>query len=313
MFKRLHEKVAGVVHATPVDMTGRVVVVTGCAPGSLGEATAVQLLERGAQLVVSRRRHTQEAVNRIAQLALSMGVCGHDLDVQSRGSVQRFSSWLERQCQDGIDVLINNAGVHLDLMRDWKEPQIVDGHEVHWRTNYLGTAHVTESLLPLLLRKANKTGDARVVHVASRLHLKGQNNYLLDMDGFFANHYDSWVAYGNSKLALLHHAVGLQTRYESRGLQAYSLHPGAVYTNVADKGLEGHGFLQGVRKVFAPVERFFLRDRYEGAQTSIHCASYPRLKGGFYFENCAVHTSSPELKNIAVGNRLWQQTQDWLR
>lgn len=310
---RLHRRIAGVTCAAPVDMTGQVAVVTGCAPGSLGEATAVLLAERGAHVVVTRRRYTQEAVMHVSRLSLSAGVSGHDMDLQSRGSVQRFAAWVQRRHPDGIDVLVNNAGVHLDLMRRWKEPQIVDGHEVHWRTNYLGTAHLTQALLPMLLRRAIRTGDTRVVHVASGLHRRGRNSHLLNMQDFMDSHYDSWVAYGNSKLALMHHAAGLHTRYESRGVQAFSLHPGAVYTNVADRGLAGHALLQSVRSILAPVERFLLQTRYEGAQTALHCAGYPRLRGGLYFERCAAARASPELSSLEAGHRLWEQTQSWLR
>lgn len=310
---RLHEKVAGVTYAASVNMEGQVIVVTGCAPGSLGEAVAVLLAERGAHVVVTRRRYTQEAVMHVSRLSLSASVSGHDMDLQSRGSVQRFAAWVQRRHPDGIDVLINNAGVHLDLLRDWTQPQVVDEHEIHWRTNYLGTAHLTRAMLPMLLRRAAKTGDTRVVYVASRLHHKGKNSYLLNMQDFMDSHYDSWVAYGNSKLALLHHAVGLQTRYESQGVQAFALHPGAVYTNVTDRGLEGHRLVQSMRSVLAPVERFFLQSRYEGAQTVLHCAGYPRLKGGFYFERCTVAEPSPEADSLETGHRLWEDTQSWLR
>ncbi len=50
----------------------------------------------------------------------------------------------------------------------------VDGHEVHWRTNYLGTAQLTRLLLGALLA----AGEARVVNVVSKLHDRGRNECL---------------------------------------------------------------------------------------------------------------------------------------
>lgn len=311
--QRIHQKLAGVKLAEPVDMTGKTVVVTGCAPNSLGEATAAVLAEQGAHVVVTRRRGTTEAIDRLCQLSLSMEVSGYDLDVQSRGSVQRFADWMQTKFPEGIDVLINNAGVHLDLMRKWKQPQLVGEEEIHWRTNFLGSVDVTHAMLPFLLRRARVTKDARVVNVASMFHHKGSNQHVLSPHDFYMLHYDSWAAYGNSKLAMMHYAQALQKRFSSEGLQAYSLHPGAVYTNVADKGLDGHAFLQGVRKVFAPVESFFLQSPLEGAQTSVYCATEPSLQGGRYFQACAPKAASLELDDQSVSDALWVQTQHWIQ
>ena len=69
-----------------------------------------------------------------------------------------------------LDVLINNAGVHLDLMSAWKEPRLTDdGFEIQWRTNYLGTMHLTHELRAALETTAGATGEARVVNVVSSL------------------------------------------------------------------------------------------------------------------------------------------------
>ena len=148
-------------------------------------------------------------------------------------------------------MLVNNAGIHLDLRSKWREPQLVDGHEIHWRTNYLGTAQLTRLLLPLLLATAESQGEARVVNVVSKLHDRGRNAWL---DGGVTP-YDSWAAYGTSKLALVHEAAEIERRYGARGLHGYSLHPGSVYTRIADRGLETAPVLARLRKLAAPLER----------------------------------------------------------
>src|SRR4051794_12830178 len=233
----LHDRLVRAPRATPADLSGKVVVVTGAGPGSLGAETARLLAEWGAEVVTTTR---------------SGG--SHPLDLTDGDSVRRFASWYG-QTHDRLDVLVNNAGVHLDLMSDWKQPRLTaDGYELHWRTNYLGTMQLTHLLLPHLLRTAERTGEARVVNVVSKLHLRGRNAHLFDDPP----RYSSWDAYGRSKLALVHATHELQDRYREAGLRAYALHPGSVYTGIATKGLEGHRLVSTVRRALGPVERLFL-------------------------------------------------------
>ena len=289
--------------ARPVELDGRTVVVTGATPGSLGFATARALADWGANVVVTTRTDTGAAVR-----ALSGGprpVAGHPLDLTDAESVQRFAGWLARTA-DRLDVLVNNAGVHLDLRSKWREPRRTpDGHEIHWRTNYLGPAHLTHALLPLLLATAERTGEARVVNVVSKLHARGRNDYL------FApiDPYDSWTAYGTSKLALVHATGELAQRHPS--LRAYALHPGSVFSHIADRGLEERRVLSAVRHAFAPVERRLLLSPEQGAQTTLHCATAPGLPSGYY-RACALAAPSRDAEDRAVAARLWEETAKWV-
>ena len=196
----------------------QVAVVTGVGTGSLGEAIASSLRELGFRVLTSTRTSPTTADT-------------HAMELTSRDSVAAFAHWVQ-DSTDRLDVLVNNAGVHLDLRSAWHEPHLVDGMEVHWRTNYLGTAQLTRLLIPLLLATADEYGDARVVNVVSKLHARGRNDGL---DGHLTP-YDSWSAYGTSKLALVHEAHEIERRYGDRGLHGYSVHPGSVATNIADRG-----------------------------------------------------------------------------
>ena len=44
--------------------------------------------------------------------------------------------------------------------------------------------------------------------------------------------YDKWIAYGQGKTANMLFAVSLAEKLRSKGLQAYSLHPGVISTNL---------------------------------------------------------------------------------
>ncbi len=302
-------------YAEPVNLAGKAMIVTGTGRGSLGFATARTLAAWGASVVVTTRSHTDAIVEALrAQLPdgeARARIMGHALDLSRRDSVEEFARWLTETGGDQLDVLINNAGVHLDLLSKWKEPRLTsDGFETHWRINYLGTAHLTRRLLPLLEKAGQQTGDARIVTVGSRLYKKGSNEDMLEA----TRAYNSWNAYGNSKLALMHMTSEIQRRYADRSqLQAYCLHPGAVFTRVADKGLEETGLIQTVRSAMAPVEAFFLKTPDEGAQTQIHCATHPGLAGGIYFTDCQPREPGQDACDAEVAGRLWDATQEWIR
>ncbi|HWU69124.1 MAG TPA: SDR family NAD(P)-dependent oxidoreductase [Stenotrophobium sp.] len=300
--------------AQRIDLRGRRIVVTGAARGSIGYETARILASWGADVTVSSRSNAQAlAADLRAQLAGVPG-CGeidaHELDLCETDSVNAFAAWYRARHGERLDVLVNNAGVHLDLLSQWKTPhETADGHEIHWRTNYLGTMQLTMRLLPLLQRTATQTGDARIVNVVSMLHARGRNAWLFAPQ----ERYNSWVAYGTSKLALVHASLELQRRYAaSANVQAYCLHPGAVYTNIAAKGLAGNPLLESIRNFFAPVEAFFLLTPQEGAQTQIHCATRPVARGGLYYRDCRPAPASADSADAQVAARLWQQTQDWI-
>lgn len=303
--------------ATPVDLRGRQMIVTGAGPDSIGEATARTLAAWGATVVVTTRSaQTATAAAQAINAALPANcpgrVVGHALDLCDAASVAAFADWYCTTQGERLDVLINNAGVHLDLRSQWRAPHLTaDGHEIHWRTNYLGTMHLTHCFLPLLRATATRQGEARIINVVSMLHARGRNTALFGGPSALQP-YNSWAAYGTSKLALVHATRELERRYAADNLHATCLHPGAVLTRIADKGLAGQAALAALRRVFAPVEAFFLLTPEEGAQTQIHCATAPGLAAGGYYRDCRPAQASADAGDTAVAARLWDETQAWL-
>jgi len=271
----------------------RVAVVTGVGTGSLGEAIAGSLRDLGFRVLTSTR-------------TCATSTDTHAMELTSRASVAAFADWVE-ESTDRLDVLVNNAGVHLDLRSAWHEPHLVEGMEVHWRTNYLGTAQLTRLLIPLLLSTAKDYGDARVVNVVSKLHARGRNDGL---DGHLTP-YDSWTAYGTSKLALVHEAREIERRYGDQGLHGYSVHPGSVSTNIADRGLETAPLLGRLRKLAAPLERRALKTPSDGARTVVFCATSAQAQPGGYHRSSAPSPPSEDAQDEEAGRILWDNTSRW--
>jgi NAD(P)-dependent dehydrogenase (short-subunit alcohol dehydrogenase family) len=275
-------------------------VVTGTGPGSIGLATARALADAGHEVLTSTRSTP------------TPGFAWHPLDLADRASVSAFAAWAADS--GPLDALVNNAGVHLDLRNTWKQPQLVDGHEVHWRTNYLGTVDLTRALLPSLLERAARTGDARVVHVVSKLHARG--DVQLYWSGFGTSTggdhpYNSWDAYGTSKLALVQDAAALAEEYGAHGLRAYSLHPGAVATGISGRGLESSPVLSRLHALAAPLERLVLKSPATGARTSVHCATAPDAASGYY-DNQRPKQPASQAGDLAAREALWARTETWL-
>ena len=262
-------------------MSERRAIVTGAGPSSIGRAVADLLTSRGWDVVTTTRA---------------------TLDLTDRGSVAAFAaSYAERS--DRLDLLVNSAGIHLDLGSRWKQPQLVDGHEVHWRTNYLGTVDLTTALLPALLN----TSEPTVLHVVSQLHERGTTDALLGRP----TPYDSWAAYGTSKLGLVHHAALLAERYGDQGLRALSVHPGAVSTNIADRGLETRPVLRRLRSLALPLERRSLMSPAESARHLVGIATDPSCTSGYYRKSRPIDPS-PAAQDVDARRALEERTTEWL-
>jgi len=310
VYQSIHQWLVKARFAEQQDLQGRVAIVTGCAPNSIGFATAKVLADWGATVIITTRSNTAAALAVLRKdLPAFAWIDAHALDLTDADSVAAFAQWFADKYKR-LDILVNNAGIHLDLLSQWKEPRLsADGFEIQWRTNYLGTMQLTHLLLPLLVKTGKQKGDARIVNVVSQLHSKGFNAGLFD-----SYPYNSWVAYGMSKLALIHATFEIQRRFAAEDhLQAYCLHPGAVFTNVADKGLAGNRLIQTVRNVMAPLEKLTLLTPHEGAQTSLHCAVSPAALGGQYYQQCRPRMPSQDASDADVAARLWEQTAKWVQ
>ena len=298
------------------DMSGRYVIVTGASPKSLGYETARILASWGASVVVTSTRNVASMANSLKADLCRIGadenrLAARSLDLCDVESVNGFVTWYRQNYGDRLHVLINNAGIHKNILSPRKKPPpSKDGFEIHWRTNYLGTFHLTSRLLPLLKRSGLECGDARVINVSSHLHDRAKNEGLFDA----TEPYHSWDAYALSKLALIHFSSEIQRRFAARyNLRSAALHPGSVETNLTRMAVPG-GRTGGVfHRVGCVLASLVLLRPEHGAQTTVMCASKQPLRGGEYYDRCALAEPSGESRDEAVSKLLWERSDAWVK
>jgi NAD(P)-dependent dehydrogenase (short-subunit alcohol dehydrogenase family) len=288
------------------DLSGRVAVVTG-ANGGLGLETARALAGAGAHVVMAARDQEKasaaEADIRTSHPSAALEVVPMDL-----GSLRSVGSAAATilAAHDRLDILVNNAGVMAI-----PERRTEDGFEMQFGVNHLGHFALTSHLLPALLR----SDGARVVSVTSTAHHIGR---AVDVDNpHLEGRYDPWKAYGQSKLANFHFALGLEHRFEAAGARAASLiaHPGLSNTDLqATSVRETDG--GATQKFFHVLAGYTGMTPARGALPQLRAATDPSAKGGeFYaprFVNFGAAVRRPILRRIGLPSaisKLWEVSE----
>ena len=131
---------------TAADMpaqTGRRAIVTGANSG-LGFETALALAAHGAEVTLAVRDTAkgEAAADQIRARAPQASLEVRRLDLADLASIDEFA-WLWREAHpDGLDLLINNAGIMAIPRRE-----TADGFEMQLGTNHLGHFALTGRLL----------------------------------------------------------------------------------------------------------------------------------------------------------------------
>ena len=204
-----------------LDLSGKKVLVTG-ASGGLGEETARALAAAGASVIMAARDNTKnlEAKERILSSNSEAKLELHELNLASledvRSSAEEFLSKNE-----SLDLLVNNAGIMCTPFG-----HTTDGFEQQFGVNHLGHYLLTGLMMPAL----EKSGASRVVCLSSGAHLICGVN--LDDPMFERRDYDGWDSYGQSKSANALFAREFDRRYAEKGIHAFSVHPGMIFTEL---------------------------------------------------------------------------------
>ncbi len=250
------------------DLTGRCVIVTGANSG-LGWWTTRALAAHGARVTMAVRNLSKGQTS-AADMPGDVEV--RLLDLADLSSVRAFADAWSVDHPEGLDLLINNAGIMAVPRR-----VTADGFETQFATNHLGHFALTGLLLPALVARP----FSRVVTVSSQAHRFGRIAFD-DLMG--EKRYNAWRAYGQSKLANLLFTAELQRRIDAAGMSitACAAHPGFAATNLIFDGYPGVERRSVTDRIKAIGSRTFAQSAEMGALPTLFAATFPGLPGDAY-------------------------------
>lgn len=192
--------------------------VTGASSG-IGEALAVALAERGAQLILSARNELE--INRVAAACSKAGasaVLVQPLDLERHENIPGIVEMVLKKVGK-VDILVNNGGIS---QRSLAKDTSLEVDKKLMAVNYFGTVALTKALLPTML-----------------MHQLGHIVTITSLTGKFGTPYRS--AYAASKHALHGFFDSLRAELSESHIKVTLICPGFVRTNVSKNALTGDG------------------------------------------------------------------------
>ncbi|KEF55949.1 uncharacterized protein A1O9_07529 [Exophiala aquamarina CBS 119918] len=186
----------------------RVVLITGCSAGGIGDALAQAFHRTGKTRVFA----TARTMSKMAHFD-GRGIETLQLDVESDDSIRNCVKELGAATGGVLDVLINNSGVGYNMPLadvDMKTAQSV------FNLNVFAVLAVTNAFLPLLLKSAASSRDPVIVNQASISA---------------ATPVPFIGIYGASKAALAHLTDTMRLEMSCFGINVVNLMTGMVATN----------------------------------------------------------------------------------
>lgn len=211
----------------------RVVMITGCSAGGIGDALAQAFHRTGKTRVFATGRN----MSKMAHFA-ALGIETLQLDVESDESIQTCMKELAAATGGVLDVLINNSGVGYNIPLadvDLKTAQSV------FNLNVFAVLAVTNTFLPLLLKSAACRRDPVIVNQVSISA---------------ATPVPFIGIYGASKAALAHLTDTMRLEMSCFGINVVNLMTGMVATNFGHnlkKSEPGQGASLPADSIFGPA------------------------------------------------------------
>ncbi|MCJ1319302.1 hypothetical protein MMC15_004638 [Xylographa vitiligo] len=319
-------------------INGKTVLITGVSLGGLGAEVSRTLSLHQPRLLIIAGRSTpklEATAANLKTLAPHVKTRLLQLDLQSQKQIRKAAAEVNAY-EEVVDVLINNAAT---WVHDYATTE--DGIESQFGTNHIGHFLFTNLLLSKMLAADKKL---RIVNVSSRGHrLSGirweDPNFqvlhppetplpirlsdkiactfelralTVPQDGAA---YNEWLSYGQSKTANMLFSVSLAEKLGARGVQSFSLHPGAINTNLANavstQDMKDLGFLDENGNIIAAKWKTF----GQGAATYVVAGFDPDIadRNGTYLVDCQVdHDDIYEAhaKSNTEARKLWALSEE---
>lgn len=292
-------------------LDGKTVLITGATAG-LGKATAIQLAQRGATVILAVRSGIPQIAEEISRATGNDQVSCVHLDLSDLASVKACCEELKAQGV-ALDRVILNAGVVPNKALKTKQ-----GFEMMFGVHYVANALFVKRLLEdgsipnnRFAKQPNGRSEnhPRILFVSSESHRSGT---AIDFDtlGDFVNYnaMGSVAQYGHSKLVMTAWMQELARQLHSNealDVSAHCLCPGPVNSNIArDTPLLFKPILSAVMGVlFAKPEKAAEPVMY------LSCAESIEGETGIYLHLMTPKQPAPQARDEAVAKQVWEATE----
>ena len=187
----------------------KTILITGSSRG-IGKAIATLAHKQGYKVIVHGKSGSEELNKTQQELDGSLKVV---FDVADKQATHEAVANILNEV-GAIDVLVNNAGIARNFLKDIAE---VDDDKAieEYRTNVLGTLHVTQAVLPKMLEQQKGS----VINIAS---IKGQYNLATT----------STLTFATTKAGIISLTKALAKTYGDKGIRFNTVSPGYVETDL---------------------------------------------------------------------------------
>ena len=275
-------------------MEGKLCVITGTTSG-VGRVAALRLARAGAGLAMMvRNREKGERLGAEIKAITGSDPGLYVADFSRLDDVRRATEAILAD-YPRIDVLINNAGVHMTTRQLTPE-----GHEMAFCVNHLAAFLVTS----LMLRSMVESAPSRIIYVNSEGHRF--NGLKTDDLTWAGRRYRGLQGYGASKTAQLMTMWELNDLLEGKGVTINAMHPGAVKSNI------GHN--NG--RLYNLYSRYFVQPMLKEPEISgeaiFYLASSPDLNGvsGKFFNLTNEEIPAPHARNRETGREIFRISKE---
>ena len=276
----------------------KLVVITGATAG-IGYYTVRKYASMGAHIImVNRNKEKSEQVIREVTEKYGTPIEYILADLSLLADIKKAGQYF-LSLEKPIDVLIHNAGIHLESREETSE-----GLEVNLVVHYLCPLIITRMLMPKYQR--DKTG--KIIFVSSEAYRFVVWGLDLDDLQWKRRRYSGIKAYGAGKLAqfLVMHILAGQLK--PCNVTLIAMHPGIVRT---ETGKDNGKLYQWYKKNII--------DRYSGspeisAEALYYLGTSPEVAhtSDVFFHLTTEEELTPPARDLEAAEALWEKTQELL-
>lgn len=320
-------------------LVGKVAVVTGGNEGIAAAFTAA-LLKNGISKVIiasndaARYKEAETYFSKEAGHDVSSKVIFHEMDLGDYSAVNKLVKQIKEET-DRVDILNCSAAIGM-YKTDVPTSTSDKTHAIdrHFACNNVGHAILTQGLLPMIKETAKKTGDGRIVIMASNLHFSAPSSVEFKSVDELNTDLGPTLQYNRSKMGNVLYAKKLARIFKSEGIDdklfVNSIHPGVVKTAQQSGVLETYG--DKVKEVVGDgaianaansvmetmnyaARAVMMKDSPEGALSALYAATSPEVKekglnGEYIVPNGTVQEADKRALEEAFQDRYYNLVQE---